>query len=119
MKRKKGFQSSVGGSAETAARLAQLEQRLMRCKRAFEMYFGGLEKLPPLKELEALKVDFRRLSERRYATAVLRFKVKNMMARWQSMRQLWERQMMQKERGTYKPGVGAAPGRAIGRRKKP
>ena len=118
MKKQKGFQSSVAGSSETNVRLAQLEQRLMRCKRSFEMYFSGLEKLPPLKKFDALKIDFRRLSEHRYSTAVLRFKVQNMMARWQSMRKLWERQMLQKERGSYKPGVGAAPGRAVGRRKK-
>lgn len=92
--------------------LAELETRLMNCKRGFDMYFNGLEKTPPLVEFEALKRAFRDLTRTGYSTSALRFKVQNLIARWQTWRSLWERQLLKMEEGTYKPGVGARPGRA-------
>ena len=81
------------------------------------MYFNGLEKRPPLREFEGLKRSFRDLTRVGYSTSTLRFKVSNLIARWQVWRSLWERQMLRMEQGTYKPGVGAAPGRATERQR--
>ncbi len=114
-RKKSALTRGVVGSEEGGKRLADLERRLLQCKRNFELYFNGLEKKPPLVEFEALKRAFRDLTRVGYSTSVLRFKVQNLIARWQVWRALWERQMLKMEQGTYKPGVGAAPGRATER----
>ncbi len=110
--KKSALTRGVVGSEEGGKRLADLERRLIKCKRGFEMYFNGIEKKPPLVEFEALKRAFRDLTRVGYSTSVLRFKVTNLIARWQTWRALWERQMLRMEEGSFKPGVGAAPGRA-------
>ncbi|MCO4761780.1 MAG: hypothetical protein KC502_09765 [Myxococcales bacterium] len=109
--KKLGLTRGVKGSAETNRELADIEQRMMKVKRAFEMYFSGVEKVPPLREFERLKRDVRAMTGTGYATATLRFKVQSLIARFNQYRNLWERQLRKFEDGTYRPGVGAAPGR--------
>ncbi len=109
--KKTALTRGVKGSAETNAKLADLERRMLAVKRAFEMYFNGLEKRPPLVEFQQLTREFRGLSGSGYATATLRFKVQNTISRFNQYKTLWERQMRKFEEGSYKPGVGAAPGR--------
>lgn len=110
--KKSALTRGVVGSLEGGKRLAELEARLMSCKRSFDMYFNGIEKTPPLVEFEALRRAFRDLTRTGYSTSALRFKVQNLIARWQTWAALWERQMQKMEEGTFKPGVGARPGRA-------
>lgn len=102
------------GSEATNRKLSDLEQRLLRLKRDFEMYFNGFEKLPPLDAFERLKTDVRSLTNDNYSTAVLQFKVTNFISRFNQFRALWERQLQQFEVGQFKTGrrvslVGGAP----------
>lgn len=113
--KKSALTRGVVGSEEGGKQLQDLERRLINCKRGFEMYFNGVEKKPPLMEFESLKRSFRELTRVGYSTSVLRFKVENLIARWQAWRALWERQLQRMEEGTLKPGVGAAPGTAVER----
>lgn len=111
--KKSALTRGVVGSQEGGKRIADLERRLIKCKRDFEKYFNGLEKKPPLAEFEALNRSFRELTRVGYSTSILRFKVENLIARWQVWRALWQRQMLRMEEGTYKTGVGAVPGSAV------
>ena len=113
--KKSALTRGVVGSEEGGKQLQDLERRLINCKRGFEMYFNGVEKKPPLMEFEALKRSFRDLTRVGYSTSILRFKVENLIARWQAWRALWERQLQKMEEGTLKPGIGAAPGTAVER----
>ena len=119
-KKKSALTRGVLGSEEANKRLDQLQMRMEKCKRSFDMYFNGFEKKPPLIEYEALKREVRNLRNTGYATATLRFKVQNLIARWSVMSSLWDRQLEKFERGEFKPGVGAKAGRAsesLGRRR--
>tara|TARA_B100001094_G_scaffold164809_1_gene159535 strand:+ start:276 stop:551 length:276 start_codon:yes stop_codon:yes gene_type:complete len=84
---------------------------MQQVKRSYEMYFTGQEKRPPLLAMDALSRDIRKLSTTGYATATLRFKVQNLVSRFNQYKSLWDRQMRKFEEGTFRPGVGAAPGR--------
>lgn len=110
--KKSALTRGVMGSEEANKRLDALDMRIEKCKRAFDMYFNGFEKRPPLIEYEKLKRDIRNLRNTGYSTATLRFKVQNMIARWQVMSALWDRQLQKMETGEFKPGVGAKAGRA-------
>ena len=111
-KKTTGMTRGVRGSTETNQDLADIEQRMMKVKRAFDMYFNGLEKAPPLVEYEQLKRAVRGMTGTGFATATLRFKVQSTIARFNQYRNLWDRQLKRFEDGTFKPGVGAAPGRS-------
>lgn len=111
-KKKTALTRGVLGSVEANRQLDLLEQRMERCKRGFDKYFNGFEKVPPTVEYEQIKRDVRNLQKVGYATATLRFKVQNLIARWSMMSALWDRNMVKMERGEYKRGVGAAPGRS-------
>ncbi|GEM_PF-3591967 len=112
-KKKTAMTRGVLGSEEANKKLDALQLRIEKCKRKFDMYFNGIEKIPPLKEYDRLKRDVRDLRKTGYATATLRFKVQNMIARWQIISALWDRQLLKMERGEFKPGVGAKPGRDL------
>ena len=112
-KKKTAMTRGVLGSDEANRRLDALHARIEKCKRGFDLYFNGLEKRPPLREYEFIKREIRNLQKVGYATTTLRFKVQNMIARWQVMSALWDRNMAKMERGTFKPGVGARPGRGL------
>lgn len=114
-KKKTAMTRGVLGSEEANKRLDQLQMRIEKCKRNFDMYFNGMEKKPPLREFEKLKRDIRNLQNTGYATATLRFKVQNLLARWQLISALWERNLQKMERGEFKPGVGARAGSATQR----
>lgn len=120
-KKKTAINRGVLGSEAANKKLDQLEMRIEKIKRKFDAFFNGFEKKPPLVEFQALKREVRTLHKTGYSTATLRFKVQNMIARWQIMASLWERNMLKMERGEFKPGVGAKAGRpsseSIGRRR--
>lgn len=99
-----GMTRAIQGSEATNRKLADLETRLRNLKRDMDMYFNGVEKLPPLAAFEQLKRDVRALTGDNYATAVLRFKVQNFVSRFNQFRSLWERQLQQLEDGSFKSG---------------
>ena len=109
-----GATRAIQGSEATNRKLADLERKMLALKRDFEMYFNGFDKLPPLDKFEALKREVRGLTDANYATAVLRFKVTNFIARFNQFRTLWDRQLLQFEEGAFKSGrrvslVGGRP----------
>ncbi len=110
-KKKTAMTRGVMGSEEANRKLDALGVRIDKCKRGFDQYFNGLEKKPPLREYEQIKREIRSLQKVGYATATLRFKVQNMIARWQVMSALWDRNLQKLERGDIKFGVGARPSR--------
>ena len=111
-KKKSALTRGVLGSAEANNKLDTINVRIEKCKRSFDKFFNGFDKVPPLIEFGAIKREVRLLHKTGYSTATLRFKVQNMISHWQIMASLWERQMLKMERGEFKPGVGARAGSA-------
>jgi len=109
-KNKTSLTRGVKGSAQTNKELADIEKQMMKVKRAFDMYFSGIEKVPPLRDYEQLKRLVRGLTGTGYATATLRFKVQSSIARFNQYQSLWDRQLRRFEDGSFRPGVGAPPG---------
>ncbi len=105
--------AGIIGSAEAAKQLQDAELQLHKLNRTFESYFNGFERVAPIRDFEAMKRVFRKLTGQGYATAAMRFKAQNLIARWQMLRGRWERDLARMEMGSLKPGVGAAPGRSL------
>jgi len=96
------------GSEKATAQLVELEQKLERMRRKFAAYFNGFDRLPPTLEFEALKREFRELTSQTFSTGQSRFKVQNLIARWQLQRSMWERDLVRMEEGKFKPGSQAS-----------
>jgi hypothetical protein len=101
------------GSSEAQRVIVRLEKELRDLKRAFELYFAGVERRPPIEDFEKLKKSFAGLVGRGFATAQVRFRVENLLSRWQTYRAKWERDLAKMEVGKFKRGIGAAPGRGV------
>lgn len=90
--------------------MAHLESRMEYIRRKFQMFFNGFERVPPTAELETLKREMRDFQNMGFATAQARFKAQNLVARFTTQRQMWERDLVRKEEGL--PRLGAPVGMA-------
>jgi len=93
------------GSEKAAQQLAQLESRLELLRRRMNMYFNGFEKVPPTLEFEAVKREFREFASQGFSTGQSRFKAQNLIAKWQVMRTMWERDLQRMEEGKFRPNA--------------
>ncbi len=93
------------GSEKAGQQLAQLEIRLEQLRRKMNMYFNGFDKVPPTFEFEALKREFREFASQGFSTGQSRFKAQNLIAKWQVMRTMWERDLARMEEGKFKPNA--------------
>ncbi len=110
--------------------LASLEQRLERLRADYDQYFMGQRKRPPLQERTSVQYLIRRLSNQKITNTRLSFKFQQLVAKFNSYNQKWERQMQALEQGgrrrgggrpTPKPSSPAAPtpgGQASAKQKK-
>jgi hypothetical protein len=95
------------GSDKAAQQLNQLEVKIEHLRRKFQMYFQGFDRSPPSLEFEAVKREFRELQSQVFSTAQARFKAQNLMAKFQIMRNSWERDLQRVENGELKVGLMA------------
>ena len=93
------------GSEKAQQQLQQLEVKLEQLRRKFQNYFNGFEKTPPTFEFDALKREFRDFGMQQYSTAQARFKAQNLLARWNLLRALFERDLARMEDGKFKPNA--------------
>lgn len=93
------------GSEKAQQQLQQLEVKLEQLRRKFQNYFNGFEKTPPTFEFDALKREFRDFGMQQYSTAQARFKAQNLVARWNLLRALFERDLARMEDGKFKPNA--------------
>ena len=94
----------------TTEKLGELETRLEKLRIAFERYFLGLEKRPPLRERDQMCRDLQRFQPGK--EAVLRFKWQNLTQRLTTYNMMWERTIRAIEEGTYIRDVRRADWRA-------
>ncbi len=88
--------------AELDLALRSVEDRIEKLKVQYDMYFSGFErKLPlqPRRELDAAVMQLRREPVRATAT---RFRVQNVIQKFGTYAQKWDRVLLQIEQGTLK-----------------
>lgn len=86
---------------ELAQRLDEIEKRIFQLKLNYEKYFGGRERLEPMKERDDLKRLIRDTGTVPMTASVQRFRFQGLKARFQSLELYWARNLLQIERGTH------------------
>ena len=81
--------------------LEKLQGFLQVTKTEYEMYFMGIHRKPPTDKHRQLKAMFRELQEAELYNTALKFKLKVVRARYNSLSLLWQRTCKQIEEGTY------------------
>lgn len=93
------------GSEKATQQLHELEMKLERMRRKFNMYFNGFERVPPTLEFDQIKREFREFASQSFSTGQSRFKAQNLIAKWNLMRTMWERDLQRMEEGKFKPNA--------------
>jgi len=86
--------------------LNNLEQRIERLRADYDQYFMGQRKRAPLHEKTSVQFLIRRLSNQRVTNTRLNFRFQQLVAKFNSYNQKWERQMQAMEQGTMRRGAG-------------
>ena len=82
--------------------LDDLEEDIEMLKVAYERYFNGVDRVPPVREHERVKREVRNMQRIRGGSTVLRFRGQGLKARLISYEQYWTRILRQIEKGTFK-----------------
>ena len=107
---------AVRDDREVTLLLNTLEQRIEEVRLAFQMYFEGVERRPPLDKWAKLKSAVRKLVARHIANTQHRFRLQALVARYNSYNGMWERTMSEIEQGRYRPDRFKADLRFAGRK---
>jgi hypothetical protein len=84
------------------AELEELAQRIDKLRVAFDRFFMGLERLPPLADQAALERDVRRSQLRQVRKTSVKFRFQNLQARLVTYASYWNRILRMIEEGTFK-----------------
>lgn len=81
--------------------IEELEPQVERLKSLYQQYFMGIEKLPPVVLKKTIDRTIWRLRRERFQNPRLRFKFQQIIQRYNTYEQYWQRIMRQIENGTY------------------
>ncbi|MEE9381882.1 MAG: MXAN_5187 C-terminal domain-containing protein [Nannocystaceae bacterium] len=84
-----------------AADLNQLEERLELLKIAFERYFSGVDRVPPVREQASVRRAFRSLLRLKSSNSVYRYRASGLRQRLAVYEQHWARILRAIEDGSY------------------
>ncbi len=79
-----------------------VRQFIQLTKTEYDMYFMGINKMPPRDKERELKVMFRELQDTVINNTALRFRLKTLRSRYNTLRMFWLRTCKQIEEGTYR-----------------
>ena len=89
-------------SRQVKETLDLVRQFIQLTKTEYDMYFMGINKTPPRDKERELKVMFRELQDTVINNTALRFRLKTLRARYNTLRMFWLRTCKQIEEGTYR-----------------
>ncbi len=95
----------VKGSEDAMQRCNELESELAELRAAYDQYFQGNERLPPLKKHDVFKKSFMRLKGSHVKQTAAKFRIESIGQKMLTFERLWERTLQQIEAGTYKRDV--------------
>lgn len=84
------------------ALIADADDRLSQLKVLYEQWFAGIERLPPVRERDALEAVLRRLRTEQPANTATRFRFDQLNQRYLTYSMYWRRITRQIEEGTYR-----------------
>ncbi|MFO7562576.1 MAG: MXAN_5187 C-terminal domain-containing protein [Enhygromyxa sp.] len=82
--------------------LDEVEEQIELLKVAYERYFNGVDRVPPAREHDAVKLRVRKLFGGHTGSTAVRFRAQGLKARLVTYEQYWTRILLQIERGTFK-----------------
>jgi hypothetical protein len=85
--------------------LDTLERRLEELRNQYEQFFLGSKRTPPEQQRTSVQYLIRRLANQQNPNYQIRFRFQQLVAKFNSYNQYWERIMHQIETGTYKRDV--------------
>ena len=86
----------------TTEALDDLEEEIELLKVSFERYFNGVDRVPPTREHDTVKLHMRNAERARSGSTVVRFRMQNLKARFISYQHYWTRILRQIEEGTFR-----------------
>jgi len=97
-----------GDAAEAIKECDAFEEEVAALKVAYEQFFMGLEKKPPLRQHEELKKRLNHFRTRPHRAVAVKFRVGSLYQKFQTYERLWERTLKEIENGTYTRDVQRA-----------
>jgi hypothetical protein len=82
--------------------LDEVEEQIELLKVAFERYFNGVDRVPPTREHDAVKLSVRNFARMHTGSTAVRFRAQGLKARLITYEQYWTRILLQIERGTFR-----------------
>jgi hypothetical protein len=79
-----------------------IEEQIELLKVAYERYFNGVDRVPPARTHDAVKLAVRNLVHMQTGSTAVRFRAQNLKARLVTYEHYWTRILLQIERGTFK-----------------
>lgn len=95
----------MGVSIDTE--LKALERHVLELKIAYERFFTGEMKLPPLQDRRRLEAFLRRVSNQDVDKAAERFRLNTLQSRYNALSELWDKRLRAREEG--RPFGGTRP----------
>lgn len=89
-------------SEDAMQRCNELESELAELRAAYDQYFQGNERLPPLKKHDVFKKSFMKLKGSHVRQTAAKFRIESIGQKMLTFERLWERTIQQIEAGTYK-----------------
>lgn len=86
---------------EIEEQIEQIGESIRRLKIDFDIYFNGGRKTPPHRERASLEARINRINGNRDLSFANRYKLNNVMARYNSLRGLWRRKLKAKGEEIY------------------
>lgn len=82
--------------------LDDLEEEIELLKVAYERYFNGVDRVPPAREHDRVKLHMRNIQRMRGGSTAIRFRTQSLRARLVTYEHYWNRILRQIENGTFK-----------------
>ena len=79
--------------------LARLEDDIRKLKVEFDIFFNGAAKRPPYDTKNRVETTLKRLADERNLTFAQRYRYNSLVARYVSLRDLWRRNVQEREEG--------------------
>jgi hypothetical protein len=79
--------------------LDKLEEDIRRLKNRYDMFFAGMQKMPPMIERRNLEVFIHELNKLKIRDNARRFRLNQLLSRYNQLREMWGRRMREREEG--------------------
>ncbi|HEX3580899.1 MAG TPA: MXAN_5187 C-terminal domain-containing protein [Thermoanaerobaculia bacterium] len=79
--------------------LEKLEEDIRRLKNRYDQFFAGIQKMPPMQERRNIDVFIHELSKSKIRDNSRRFRLNQLLSRYNQLREMWGRRMREREEG--------------------